>query len=107
MLNRFYLYLLILLAAVPVAGALAGVAWNGRLSDSTGKPLAGAVIRLQSAAHEHEYRATTGADGKFVFAELPPERYQLSVTIAGKQWTAEVPLVITNENSATSLQLTA
>jgi carboxypeptidase family protein/TonB-dependent receptor-like protein len=100
------LYAFIFLIWIPVAVALSTAAWSGHLSDSAGKPVSGAVVRLHSAAAGHDYSATTGADGKFAFAHLPPDRYELSLSILDKHWKAESPLVVAMENVATSLQLT-
>ncbi len=92
---------------VPVGVALSSAAWSGHLSDSAGKPVSAAVVRLHSSAGR-DYTSTTNADGTFAFADLPADRYELSVKVSDKQWKAESPLVFAKENAATTLlQLTS
>jgi hypothetical protein len=56
-------------------------AWSGTLQDSQGKPLADAVVGLQSnGASEH---VTTAKDGRFSFAKLATSDYSLSVEYHG------------------------
>jgi len=93
----------IFLAAIPVAVALSSAGWSGHLSDSAGKPVSAAVVKLHSASAGRDYTSTTKADGTFVFADLPADRYDLSVNVSDKQWKAESPLVFAKENAATTL----
>jgi hypothetical protein len=93
---------------VSAALALSTAAWSGHLSDSAGKPVSAAVVRLHSASAGRDYTSTTKADGTFAFADLPADRYELSVNVSDKQWKAESPLVLAKENAATTLlQLTS
>ena len=102
------LYSFIFLICLPAAIALPSTAWSGHLSDGAGKAVSGAVISLHSAAAGHDYTTTTRADGKFAFPDLPPDRYELSVSTADKQWKTESPLLLEKANAATaSLQLTS
>jgi hypothetical protein len=107
--NRSYrLYSFIFLMWISVASALSSAVWNGHLSDSAGKAVSGAVVRLHSTAAGHDYSATTGVDGAFAFADLATDRYELSVSTSDKQWRAEAPLVLGKANAAAaSLQLTS
>ena len=107
--NRSHtLYSFIFLIWIPVAVALSSAAWSGHLSDSAGKPVSAAVVRLHSASAGRDYTSTTKADGTFAFADLPADRYDLSVNVSDKQWKADSPLVFAKENAATtSLQLTS
>src|SRR5512141_122220 len=99
--NRSYrLYSFFFLMWIPVAFGLSSVVWSGHLSDSAGKAVSGAVVKLHSAAAGHDYSATTRADGAFAFADLPSDRYELFVSTSDKQWKAEVPLVLAKESSA-------
>jgi len=100
--------LIFLLICIPVASALPSTAWSGHLSDSAGKAVSGAVVRLHSLVAGHEYTTTTRADGRFGFADIPSDRYELSVSTSDKQWKAESPLLLEKASSATaSLQLTS
>src|SRR6476661_167690 len=91
---------------IPIAVALSSAAWSGHLSDSAGKPVSAAVVRLHSASAGRDYTSTTKADGTFAFSDLPADRYELSVNVSDKQWKAESPLVVARE-AMISLQLTS
>lgn len=65
------------------------------LSDSSGKPVAEAVVKLHSTAGGRDYIATTAANGKFAWGDLAAGPYELSATASGKEWKAALPLVIT------------
>ncbi|MBI2842434.1 MAG: carboxypeptidase regulatory-like domain-containing protein [Armatimonadetes bacterium] len=53
---------------------------SGTVTDSvTAAPIAGAVVRLIGTANS----VTTGADGKYVFTDLAPQGYTLSITKLG------------------------
>src|SRR5579859_2947953 len=105
--NRFCLICLVLiLLTVGTAAALAGASWVGVLTDSVGKPAAGAVVKLHSA--EHEYSATAAATGKFEFAEIAAGNYELSVETADRELKATSPFVVKDAAVLTmSLQLTS
>jgi hypothetical protein len=91
---------------IPVTVALSSAGWNGHVSDSAGKPVSAAIVRLHSASDGRDYTSTTKADGTFAFADLPADRYELSVNVSDKQWKAESPLVVAKE-AMISLQLTS
>src|ERR1051326_1761837 len=105
--NRFCaMCLVLILLTVGAAAALSGASWVGVLTDSVGKPVAGAVIKLHSA--DHEYRATTAASGKFEFAEIAAGTYEISVKTADRQLTPTIPFVVKDASALTiSLQLTS
>lgn len=50
----------------------------GRVTDGNGKPVAGAIIALQS-----QRRTTTDQEGNYSVAELPPDSYRIGVFKAG------------------------
>src|ERR1051326_2556667 len=105
--NRFCcMFLAALLMTVQSAAALSGASWVGVLTDSIGKPVAGAIIKLHSA--DHEYRATTATSGNFEFAEIAAGTYEISVMTADRQLTATIPFVVKDATGLTiSLQLTS
>src|ERR1051326_3786790 len=104
--NRFCcMFLAALLMTVQSAAALSGGRWVGVLTDSVGKPVAGAVIQLHSA--EHEYSATAAVSGKFEFAEIAAGKYEISVETADRESKATSPFVVKDAAVLTiSLQLT-
>lgn len=73
------------LIVLPVSAAV-GSSWNGILTDGGAKPIAGAVVTLHSSSNNSLYRATTAADGKFVFAAIAPGTYEVSAKLALKEW---------------------
>lgn len=98
-----------LLIAVAVhATAKTASEWNGSLKDSAGKPVAGAVILLQSSSGEVAYRATTDVNGHFEFPELAAGSYEFSVTSDGRDFKSDVAIVVKDQVPLrSSLQLTA
>jgi len=61
-------------------GAQAGSQFSGRLLNSfTGEPIVGAMVQLD----ELRVQTTSGADGMFTFANVPPGTYHLSVRSSG------------------------
>jgi hypothetical protein len=78
------------------AGAVSGASWNGVLLDSSGKPVAEAVVKLHSAGGERDYTATSAANGKFVFGDIASGSYELSATSSGKGWKAALPVMVTD-----------
>jgi hypothetical protein len=81
------------------ASALSGASWSGVLTDGANKPIAQAVVKLRSASHE--YAAPTAGDGRFAFSEIVADSYQVSVTVADKEWKASSFLVIKDASTLT------
>src|SRR6267143_5855423 len=80
--------------------------WSGVLRDSGGNPIGGATIKLFAAAANREYSATTSTTGQFAFTAVAGGNYTLTVSVAGKIWTAADPVVIKDGATLTSgLQL--
>jgi len=105
--NRIWtLSVTVVLLAGTMAAAASGASWNGVLSDSTGKPVAEAVVELHSASSGRDHIATTAANGKFAFAEIEFGSYDVSVKIADKEWKAGAPIVVKDAAALTlSLQI--
>ena len=95
--------LAIALVIVPLAPALTGASWNGTLTDSGGKPVAGAAVRLLSPGGT-EYSTRTSDDGRFVFTAIAADTYKVAVTIVDKEWKAVTPVSL-KEAAALSLAL--
>jgi hypothetical protein len=57
-------------------------AWRGTVRDTAGQPVPGAEVEIRQGSRA--WQASTGADGVFVFRELPPARYALKIEWHGK-----------------------
>jgi hypothetical protein len=80
--------------------------WSGVLRDSAGNPVNSATIKLSGADAKREYSAITSMTGQFAFTALRAGNYTLTVSVAGKSWTASDPVVILDGATLTSgLQL--
>lgn len=84
----FYRSIRVAISAAIVSSMLCtGIAWaattgnvNGTVSDSDGRPVAGASIILQGTRSSH---VTTDAHGGFAFANVEPGEYTILITKAG------------------------
>src|SRR6267378_4439381 len=80
--------------------------WSGVLRDSAGNPVDRATIKLFQADSNREYSATTSTAGQFAFTGIAAGNYTLTVSAAGKIWTATGPVVIKKDATLTfGLQL--
>ena len=79
--------------------------WAGTLSDSAGKPLAGAVVRLRLG--NALATATTAQDGQFSFAAIAPGGYSVSVEYQKKTATYIRPVQLPGVGLKAALQLSA
>jgi hypothetical protein len=92
--------------AMPGATSLRGI-----LLDSTGRPLAEAVVELRSAdmrpSEPPLLSAKTDSRGGFEFAQVPPGRYAISVRPAGQGAFATTGLTIEADDQVLVLNLLA
>src|SRR5580692_3751312 len=104
--NRISVLCIMAILLASAAYALSGASWSGVLTDGANKPLAQAVVKLHSP--NHDYTATTTGDGRFAFPEITAGSYQVSVTVAGKEWRASSSLAIKDASTlAMALQISA
>ena len=96
------LCVLIALLAAPLSHAVPAASWSGVLTDGAGKPVSQAIVKLHATSPGPDYTATTAADGKFVFAEIAPGTFEVSVKTAGKTWKAATPIVVKDAGTLTS-----
>src|SRR5438445_5968626 len=68
--------------------------WSGVLRDSAGNPVDLATIKLLAANRHRAYSATSSRTGQFVFTAVAAGDYALTVSVAGKIWTAAAPVII-------------
>jgi len=78
-------WLFIALLLIPSMGSALGAdgSISGELTDTQGKPAAGATLRLASDGESKAVEATSDADGRFVFGSVPRGIYQLSASAPG------------------------
>ena len=86
---------LLLLTALSAHG-LAITSWNGILSDSAGKPVAGAVIRLHSPSGKLDYSVVTSSVGLFSLDHIAAGDYQLSASKDDETWRTSSLLAISD-----------
>jgi hypothetical protein len=94
-----------LLSLVASCALLAGTAWaqtqitsgviEGTVSDATGAVLPGADVEVKNAGTNFTRSITTGADGRFVFLQLPPGRYTVSFKLTGFATTVQENVDVT------------
>ena len=96
---------ILLTASFSFLWAQSDAPWHGVMTDSGGDPVSAATVTLHSAeARDYTADAT---NGKFDFAAIPSGTYQLSVTVAGKEWKSNTPIIVKDATPiAFSLQLT-
>jgi hypothetical protein len=77
--------------------ALAQTAANltGTVTDSSGAALPGVQLTLRNAGTGLTRSATSAADGRFVFADVPAGTYDLRAELSGFRTVAETGLVLT------------
>src|SRR6202045_3388760 len=86
------LFLVIVFVPIPSLHSSPPSSWSGVLRDVAGNPIDMAAIKLFAAESNREYSTTTSATGQFVFAGIAPGNYTLTVSAAGKVWTAADPV---------------
>ena len=77
------------------------VSWRGVLRNTAGSPLSGASIELIGQSG-HKAVSITQPDGGFVFDQLPPLRYSLSVTAGGHRFAYSQPVDLSPDGTATA-----
>ncbi len=76
----------LLLLAAPMFAATQNAVVYGTVYDSAGSPMAGVSVTLENPALGFTRATTTGSDGSYNFAEVPPaEGYRLTAAKGGKK----------------------
>jgi uncharacterized surface anchored protein len=73
MLRRLLALCLVLLVGVAVANAADTTSIQGKVTDSSGAALSGAIVSLKDLTTTKVIHATTDAEGQFVFTEVPSD----------------------------------
>ncbi len=76
------------------APALSASSWRGTVREKSGHPVAGAIVSLQSTTGSDRYSVTTSTTGEFLFPDIAPQSYLVSVAANGKTWKTAEPLLI-------------
>src|SRR5262245_52943089 len=85
----------VVLLVLSAAFASSKVSWTGVLLGSERTPLSGAIVRLSPQFGRPGYRAATSAGGRFLFHDIVPGKYELSVEVNGKAYRAAHVILIT------------
>ena len=102
---RRSLFLLVLALSIStMAMADAMTSWRGTLEDAAHKPVTNATLRLHAAVKNREYTVRTSTTGEFIFNNLQPGAYQLSVEANGRACAAGA-LVVIRAGTAISTEL--
>ena len=81
-------------------GQLATVSWRGKLRDTMGNPLVAATIELRESRVGRMFTSTSDPNGAFVFSQLAPGAYSVSVRWAGGAASSAAPVEIREGGSA-------
>jgi len=69
--------------------------WTGLVRTAAGEPVAGAKVRVYTAAAKEKMTAVTGSDGRFAIADIRPGPHSVSVQLRGRGPTASTGVDIT------------
>ena len=89
-------------AAAPEGSAVVA----GTVLDTAGQAVPDAKVTLAGRGRFDERTVTTGADGRFQFAGLPPEQFRLTVAAAGFETTGSVEFPVHAGQVVTAPQVT-
>jgi hypothetical protein len=76
---------LFLVFSVP---ALFAASWKGTVRDKAGHGVGDAIVSMQATATVRSYTAKTAASGEFLFADMDPLSYKVSIKVNDKTWDA-------------------
>jgi hypothetical protein len=94
----YILFLFLVLSAT----ALPANSWKGVVRDNAHQPVAGATVSLQPVTGTISYSSKTSASGEFLFSDIAPQSYLVSVTVNGKTWKALEPWLIETGSALTA-----
>jgi hypothetical protein len=89
--------------AQPAMGQAASFAQlNGTVLDESGRAVGKAVIHVRGIDTSQEYSATTNSSGNYVLPNVPPGKYELTVTYAGFGKYTQTGIVLHASQTATA-----
>ena len=75
----------LLLCSLPMLAATQNAVVYGTVYDASGNPMAGVTVTLENPAFGFSRTTTSGSDGSYNFAEVPPaEGYKVTATLNGR-----------------------
>jgi iron complex outermembrane recepter protein len=89
MLRRLLALCLVLLVGVAVANAADTTSIQGKVTDSSGAALSGAIVSLKDLTTTKVIHATTDAEGQFVFTEVPSDPQLVTIEKSGFETFAQ------------------
>lgn len=92
----------VLLLLALSASSLYGTSWKGIVRDKAGHVVGEAIISLQATATVRTYTTKTPASGEFLFTDLEPLSYKVSVKVNDKTWDATDVMPIQSGDSLTA-----
>src|SRR5215469_10039785 len=99
--NRcFWILSVCLLLAVPAVFAQTTGTIEGTVTDQNGGALPGVTVEISSPNLQGTRVATTGNDGRFRFASVPPGTYKVTSNLSG-MGTSQKTAVVTLDSTAT------
>lgn len=107
--KRATLVLTLVLALVLTGPALAQVttaSLAGKVSDEQGLPLPGATVEAKNLASGFTFRAVTRENGTFLLANLPPGKYEVTVSLSGMKPESQTLELLLGQTASANFRLT-
>ncbi|MGB2635964.1 MAG: TonB-dependent receptor [Candidatus Acidiferrum sp.] len=76
------------------APSLPANSWKGVVREKSGRPVASAIVSLQSTTGSDSYSSTSSISGEFIFPDIAPQSYVVSIAANGKTWKTAEPVLI-------------
>jgi hypothetical protein len=83
MVRRLLVLCLVLLVGVAVANAADTTSIQGKVTDSSGAAISGAIVSLKNLTTAKVIQATTDAEGQFVFMDVPSDPQLVTIEKSG------------------------
>jgi iron complex outermembrane receptor protein len=83
MLRKLFVLCLVTLVGVAVAHAANTASIQGKVTDSSGAAISNAIVSLTDLTTTNVIHATTGADGRFIFRDVPSDPQLVTIEKSG------------------------
>jgi hypothetical protein len=101
---RILLLSFVFVCFIPFAGFAQGISLSGRVADTQGGAVVGAVVALSGGDISAPRTARTSVDGTFLFAAINPGSYSLQVAAPRFQQAAQ-QVTVANESARADVTL--